>query len=157
AERLLFFGLIRPYKGTDELLDRFASFDGDSALRIVGQPLDRALADRIDRAAAHDARITRRFGFLPDADLVDEVTRAQLVILPYRELHSSGAVLVALSLSRPVLVPDGPTTRALRDEVGAGWVHLFTGELDTDDLRRALHASRDLPGSPPDLSARSWG
>src|SRR5699024_8234211 len=104
-------------------------------------PLDRDLADRIDRAAVRDARITRRFGFLPDADLVDVITRAQLVVLPYRELHSSGAVLVALSLARPVLVPDGPTTRALRDEVGAGWVHLFSGELDTDDLCAALRAS----------------
>ncbi|WP_110589657.1 polysaccharide pyruvyl transferase family protein [Microbacterium suaedae] len=154
--RVLFFGLIRPYKGIDALLDRYAEADMPGALRIVGNPIDDALAGRVDEAAQHDARITRRFGFLRDADLVDEVTSAQLIVLPYREMHSSGAVLVALSLGRPVLVPDGSTARALREEIGDGWVHTFSGDLTANDLRTAFERSRELPSDPPDLSARSW-
>ncbi|MBF0817524.1 glycosyltransferase [Microbacterium paludicola] len=155
--RALFFGLIRPYKGIETLLAAFAETDtDDAALRVVGQPLDTALAGTIERAAAADARISHRFGFVPDRDLVAEVTAAQLVVLPYRELHSSGAALVALSLERPVLVPDTPTTRALRDEVGDGWVHIFTGTLTADALAAAIRATRERPAAPPDLSARTW-
>ncbi len=153
--RALFFGLIRPYKGIEELLDAFAAVDEDGAtLRLVGKPMDPALADAI--AQQDDARISHRFGFIPDRELVAEVTAAQLVVLPYRRLHSSGAALVALSLGRPVLIPDSVTGRALRDEVGSDWVQLFEGPLTAAALAGALAATRTPPADAPDLSARTW-
>jgi len=152
----LFFGIMRPYKGIEELLDAFEEIRGaDAHLRLVGQPRDPALRRAIDAAAAADARISSRFGFVPDRDLVAEVTSAQLVVLPYRTLHSSGAALVALSLGRPVLVPDTGTTRALREEVGAEWVYIFPGALTTELLERALDSTRVAPATPPNLSART--
>ncbi|MFT4305511.1 MAG: glycosyltransferase [Microbacterium sp.] len=157
--RALFFGLIRPYKGIEELLDAFAALDDDVSLRIVGQPRyggSAALRAAIGRAASADPRISARLGLVPDRELVAEVTRAQLVVLPYRGLHSSGALLAALSLGRPVLVPDSTTTRALRDEVGDGWVRIYPGTLDREVLEQAIRRTRDLPPSPPDLSSRSW-
>ncbi|WP_344003837.1 glycosyltransferase [Microbacterium paludicola] len=158
AGRVIFFGLIRPYKGVDTLIEQFRRVEDPSAsLRIVGRPMDPSLAAFIERAAEEDPRITLRFGFIPDADLVDELTSAELVVLPYRELHSSGAALVALSLDRPLLVPETSTTTALQNEVGTGWVHLFTPPLEADDIERALAAAKDLTaGSTPDLSAREW-
>lgn len=154
--RALFFGIMRPYKGIEELLEAFGGVRYTGAqLRLVGQPRDPALKRAIVEAAAVDPRISSRFGFVPDRELVAEVTKAQLVVLPYRTLHSSGAALVALSLGRPVLVPDTVTTRALRDEVGAEWVHVFPGALTTELLEQALDGTNVPPAVPPKLSART--
>lgn len=157
AGRAVFFGIMRPYKGIEELLDVFAlNHSQDIALRLVGHPQDSNIRRAIERAGTTDQRVSYRFEFVSDRDLVTEVTAAQLIVLPYRELHSSGALLVALSLERPVLIPDGTTARALRDEVGAEWVSIYDPPLSASTLEAALLSSRIRPSSPPDLSARTW-
>jgi len=104
-----------------------------------------------------DGRISWRFEFVPDADLVAEISSSELAVLPYRELHSSGAALVALSLGRPILVPETTTTLALRDEVGPTWVHLFSPPLTAASLADALKKASLLESSAaPDLRDRSW-
>ncbi len=154
--RLTYAGMIRPYKGVEQLLSAFGSIEDPAAsLHLVGRPTD-ALREAIENAAAGDSRIYASFGFVPDAELVDEITSASLVVLPYEEMHNSGMLLVALSLSRPVLVPDTPTTRALSTEVGPGWVHRFTGVLDSEILEQALTASSIHPTRPPQLEDRDW-
>ena len=50
-------------------------------------------------------------------------------MLPYRHMHNSGAALTALSLDRPVLVPETDVNRDLARETGPGWVVTFAGEL----------------------------
>jgi beta-1,4-mannosyltransferase len=69
-------------------------------------------------------------------------------------MHNSGALILALSLRRPALVPRTPTTEALSAEVGEGWIHLYDGDLNAADLAIALHAQ--APTTPPDLTARDW-
>ncbi|MFV0373220.1 glycosyltransferase [Microbacterium sp.] len=152
--RVLFFGLIRPYKGVEALLDAFEQSPVDCELRIVGSPRDTALQERIVSAARADPRISYTFGFVSDADLVREVTSAQTVVLPYRELHSSGAALVALSLQRAIVIPDGSTARSLQEEAGTEWVRIFSPPFDEAALAQA--ASSHQPSGAPDLSARTW-
>lgn len=157
-KRILFFGLLRRYKGVDDLLSTFSSIeDRDISLKIVGKPVDMEVQKLIETAIATDTRISAKFGFVPDAELVAEVSRATLVVLPYRELHSSGAALVALSLDRPVLVPSTTTTVPLRDEVGGDWVQLFNAPLAPEDLLDALRVAEEIDNSSaPDMSDRTW-
>lgn len=154
--RLLFFGLLRRYKGVERLLDVVPDLPGDLSLRVVGKPMDASVARRVEDAVRHDGRVSATLAFVADDELAAEVGRAELVVLPYAEMFNSGAVLVALSLRRPVLVPDSPTTRALDAEVGPGWVHRYDGQLEADDVVRALAATRAGDRRPPDLGARSW-
>ncbi len=155
--RILYAGLIRPYKGVEQLIAAFTDHDDDElTLRIVGKPTPE-LREAIVHAGETDPRITSRLDFVPDDEFVTEITRAELVCLPYRDLHNSGILLVALSLDRPVLVPDTPSTRALADEVGPGWVTTFTGEIDADDLARAISVARTGDrSSRPALADRDW-
>lgn len=159
--RLLYFGIIRAYKGVDRLLAVFPDLaDGPGGagigLRIVGSP-SADMRTAIEAAAAGDPRISARLAFVPDAELVQEVTAAELVVLPYREMHNSGVLLVALSLDRPVLVPRTPSNSALADEVGQGWVLQYDGELTADAVRAAL---ADVRGggrtTRPHLDGRDW-
>lgn len=157
--RLFQFGLIRRYKGIERLLDVFRAVN-DPAMRltIVGRPEDAALANHIRGVAAADHRIEARLEFVPDDVLAREVRRAELVVLPYQEMHNSGAALLALSLDRPVLVPRGAATDGLAREVGEGWVIMYDGVLQPADLLRAMAVARMTRerGTRPHLDERDW-
>ncbi|WP_423463031.1 glycosyltransferase [Promicromonospora sp. MS192] len=157
--RLLQFGLVRRYKGIERLLDVFGSID-DPGLRltVAGRPEDAGLAEHIAAVAAADPRVETRLEFVPDDVLAREVRRAELVVLPYLQMHNSGAALLALSLDRPVLVPRSEATDALAREVGEGWVIMFDGTLQRGDLLRALAAARLVRerGTRPHLADRDW-
>lgn len=156
--RVLYFGIIRPYKGVDVLMDAFREIDDPTLqLRIVGDP-HAGQAEIVEAAMAGDERITALLRFVSDEELVEEITSSSLVVLPYREkMHNSGVVLVALSLGRPVLVPASPTNQALRDEVGEEWIIQYEGALTPEILTSALQdvASRSHE-SEPALSDRDW-
>ncbi|QTE28901.1 glycosyltransferase [Pengzhenrongella sicca] len=156
--RLLYVGLIRPYKGVDRLLECLAEVaDPDLTLRVVGRPLSPYWSELVTAATAADARISARLEFVDDETLVAEVSEAALVVLPYRELHNSATLLVALSLDRPVLVPRTPSTLALAAEVGPDWVLLYDGELTPESLTAAFHQVGDSARpAPPDLADRDW-
>jgi beta-1,4-mannosyltransferase len=163
--RIVYFGLIRPYKGVPDLIDTFTTLpvgpDGDAlALRVVGRPTTADIGAEVTLAALSDDRVTVSLGHATDAELAKEVTQAELVALPYREMHNSGAAVLALSLGRPILVPSNPVTEALRVEVGGNWVFTYRGTLTAAHLRDALarcRAARPLGYDVvPDLSERAW-
>ncbi|GEK21319.1 glycosyltransferase [Cellulomonas xylanilytica] len=157
AGRMLFFGLIRPYKDVPALLEVFRGVP-DTAARLVvaGRPSSSEVEADLRAAAAGDDRVELQLGHVADADLAAAIGAAQLVTLPYREMHNSGAVLLALTLGRPVLVPANPVTDALAAEVGPWWLQRYDGDLTPDRLVEALAATSGEPPGPPDLSQRSW-
>ncbi|MHA3702240.1 glycosyltransferase [Jatrophihabitans sp. YIM 134969] len=157
AGRLLYFGHIQPYKNVDHLIETFAAVDDPAAtLWIVGRPADDDTAQRLRAAAARDPRVHLELVEVPDADLVAHIARAELVVLPYRNLYNSGSVLMALSVGRPVLVPDVETMAELRDEVGPEWVRTYAGELRPTDLVDARPTSTPDRETLPAMTHRNW-
>ncbi|NQU36265.1 MAG: glycosyltransferase [Actinobacteria bacterium] len=155
--RLLFFGLIRPYKGVVELVSAFAeTTNPDFTLVIVGRSTSPELSDSIVRATGGDTRITLRLEHIDDDSLAQEIAGASLVVLPYTQLHNSAAAINALSLDRPTLVPRTPTTTELVQEVGPDWVRQYDGPISAEILENELAGSTGLDEYPPDLSARDW-
>jgi beta-1,4-mannosyltransferase len=156
--RLVFAGLIRPYKNVEGLIEAFrGTSDPGLSLSVAGNPAMPELAAAVRAASDGDPRISLRLEHLTDADLVEVISSAQLVALPYRDMHNSGAALLALSLDRPVLVPDNDVTAGLAAEVGPGWVLRYAGELSTETLVGALAQAEELgSGERPDLSRREW-
>lgn len=156
---LVYAGFVRPYKGVEELIDAFAALPSGSPwrLRIVGRPTDAAHGDRVAARAAAVGGVTTRLVTVPDADLVAELASAEVVVLPYRQLHNSAMLMAALSVGRPVVVPATPTTRDLAAEVGPGWVTTYEGPLDGEVLAAALATARAAPRPrPPVLEGRDW-
>lgn len=156
--RLLHFGILRPYKGVEALVEAFSAMDGPdhpaARLRVVGHP-HAGQAQVVERACERDGRISAVLRHVGDDELVAETSRAQLVVLPYLGvMHNSGALIAALSLDRPVLVPRSATNAALADEVGEGWVHQYDGALSAEVLSRALAATATPPAAPPRLEQR---
>ncbi len=98
---VLFFGLLRPYKGLDVLLEAWRGIE-DAELWIVGMP-------RMDVAALFadappNVRLVTRF--VGDEELPAYFARADLVVLPYREIEQSGVLFTALAFGKPVVVSD---------------------------------------------------
>lgn len=155
--RVAFVGLVRRYKGVEELVRTFKTVTRTASLHVAGRPSTPEMAAQLHDLASGDDRISLDLRFLDDQDLVGAVANASLVVLPYRHMHNSGTALTALSLDRPVLVPANEVNTRLSSEVGAGWVQQYDGELTAADIERALEATERLaPGARPDLTAREW-
>jgi glycosyltransferase involved in cell wall biosynthesis len=102
---VLFFGLVRPYKGVDLLVEAFASTPTDAVLLVVGMP--RMPIEPLERRArelgiAERVRFVPRF--VPDEELPSYFRRADVVALPYREIDQSGVLYTALAFGSPLLL-----------------------------------------------------
>jgi len=96
---VLCFGLMRPYKGIDVLLEAWRGVD-DAELWIVGLPkMDTA---PLRAAAPRGVRFVERF--VADAELPAFFRRADVVVLPYREIDQSGVLYTALGFGKPLLL-----------------------------------------------------
>jgi hypothetical protein len=125
-------------------------------LRLVGR-VSSALVDSFDRTLArHPDTITLRADALSDAARVEEITRAEIVVVASPDSYETlGIILLAVSLDRPVLVQDTPATRLLADEIGHDWVRLHKGRLTATALEAAVKGLKDAPPTGrPYLDAR---
>jgi glycosyltransferase involved in cell wall biosynthesis len=99
---ILFFGLLRPYKGLETLIEAFRRVEG-AELWIVGNP-------RMDveplRALAAEAPGRARFvtRFVEDAEIPAIFRRADLVVLPYRDAEHSGVLYTGLAFGKPLVL-----------------------------------------------------
>jgi beta-1,4-mannosyltransferase len=158
AGRLLYFGLLRPYKGVEALIEAFGQVARpEASLHVVGKPIPASYGDELALLAERDPRIRLTLEFADDATLAREIHESGLVVLPYRQMYNSGSALLALSLDRPVLVPRSPANAALSSEVGEGWVLSFDSALTGPNIERAMDAAGHRTGAATaDLSARDW-
>ena len=102
---VLFFGLIRPYKGVDVLLEAFRGIEG-AELWVVGRPLGMSLESLEAVAERAKARVRFVSRFVADAELPAFFRRADLVVLPYRDAEQSGVLFTALAFGKATVVTD---------------------------------------------------
>jgi glycosyltransferase involved in cell wall biosynthesis len=101
---VLFFGLLRPYKGIDVLLEAWREVRG-AELWIVGRP--RMDIAPLRAAAPPGVRFVSRF--VSDAELAACFRRAEIVVLPYsrtERFDQSGVLATALAFGKPTVLSD---------------------------------------------------
>ncbi len=127
--RLLFLGKVRQYKGVDDLLAAFAALppDTDARLIVAGDCSEPPLAAAITELARRTAeRVEARLEHIPEAELSQLFAEADVVILPFRQITTSGSVMLALCHGRPVIIPDLPGLTHLPE----GAVHRYDGTVE---------------------------
>lgn len=154
AVNLLYFGVIRQYKGVEDLVQAFDDLPDEVAagitLTLVGEtwegwtaPVEQA------RASPHADRIELVNRYVTDAETAYLFGRADVVVLPYRRSSSSGPLHIAMALGLHVILYDHPSLRASAEEYpGVDWIPVG----DVAALGAALErASRLAPGTrlPP--------
>jgi D-inositol-3-phosphate glycosyltransferase len=107
---VLFFGFIRAYKGLDILLEAMAD------ARVVALPVKLIIAGEFyEEAAPYEAliqklnlesQLVRATDFIPNEQVVDYFSAADMVIQPYKNATQSGVSQVAYHFGRPMLVTD---------------------------------------------------
>ncbi|MFI0367200.1 glycosyltransferase family 4 protein [Actinomadura sp. 1N219] len=146
--RLLFFGIVRPYKGLDVLLRALAEGPDDVALAVAGEfwgGLDdtRELINSLDLTS----RVELRPGYVPAADVPGLFAAADALVLPYRTATASQNVWMAYEYGLPVIATDvGGFAGQIRDGVDG----LVCTPDDVPSLAAALRRFYS-PGEPERL------
>lgn len=103
----LYFGQIRPYKNVPALIDTFQSLDlPDAELLIVGNPSSTRLQATIERRCRNCESVQTMLEFVPEATVSAYFELADVVVLPYDEILTSGTVVLAMSQGKPVVAPE---------------------------------------------------
>ena len=132
---LLFFGLIRHYKGLDLLLEAFNALDESYHLIIAGEPyIDLSPLRKIPSKSAID-RISWVTRYINDSELPELFGAADAVVLPYRSATQSGVTAHAIHFQRPVIAS---RVGGLEEYILDGWTGCFAEPGNSDDLRRAI-------------------
>jgi glycosyltransferase involved in cell wall biosynthesis len=129
---VLFFGLLRPYKGVRTLLEAWRGVEG-AELWIVGHP--RMALEPLAALAPPGVRFVPRF--VSDAELPAYFRRADVVVLPYsrtERFDQSGVLATALAFAKPTLLTE---VGGFPEVAGIGAAQLVAPD-DPQALRQAL-------------------
>ena len=138
--QLLYFGVVRPFKGVEDIVAAFNAFHPKDAekfrLTIVGETWEGWDApNRAIACSPYRDLIERVDRYVTDAELADFVSKADAIVLPYHRSSASGPLHIAMSVGLPVVVTAvGGLVEAVRDYGGA----LLTPPRDPEALRNAL-------------------
>ncbi len=114
---VLWQGILFPYKGLDLLLDAWHAVEAagtNTTLLVVGtgaHDLVAAIETQLQRLGLRNIILDMRF--ISTQELVDLYRAADVVVYPYRQITTSGALATGVSLGKPVIASDLPVFREL--------------------------------------------
>lgn len=143
----LFLGQVRPYKGVLEMVEAFRATDtADALLIIAGKPLSEDEATVIRQRIDGDKRIRFVPGFVPEEEIQVYMNGSDVVVLPYRNIFTSGAAVLAMSFGRACIAP---RLGCMTDWFGDGGAFLYGAEDDSGlkrSMEMAIEHRVELPG-----------
>lgn len=106
-KNILFFGLIRTYKGLDILLKAFGKLDDSYQLIIAGEPYGsfEKYQQIIDSLPNKDS-VNMNLKYIKDSEVKDYFSAADLAVLPYRSATQSGISSISYHFDVPMIVTD---------------------------------------------------
>ena len=135
---LLFFGLVRPYKGLPVLLEAMSQLDEQTSvqLSVVGEfwsGREEAVAQIESLGLASRVELVPRY--VSDAEAASYFERADAVVLPYLSVTGSGVVANAFYYGKPVIASD---LGGLAEAVVEGETGLLVPPDDAAALAKAI-------------------
>lgn len=154
---LLFFGVIRPYKGVEDLVKAFNDIPEDQIeqywLTIVGEPWENwTLPLDMIKTSPYRDRITLVTRYVADEEVGPYFAGADMVVLPYHRSSASGPLHIAMNYGLPVITTRvGGLTEAVEGYKGVRLVEPH----DSDALRQAILEMSQYKGQRFE-SGNSW-
>lgn len=135
-KNILFFGLIREYKGLDILIEAFSQLDSSYQLIIAGEPYGSFEKYRklIDESPLKE-NIYLTTHYIPDSRVGIYFSAADVCVLPYRSATQSGVSSVAYHFEVPMI-----TTAAggLKETIGDRGTGMIVDRPDPDAVASAI-------------------
>ncbi len=126
-KNILFFGLIREYKGLDILIEAFNTLDDSYSLIIAGEPY--GSFDKYRRLIDSGPRPSSVHVFpdyIRDSEVKKFFSAADVTVLPYRSATQSGINAVSNNFEVPTIVTD---VGGLRETIGAAGTGIVCEEV----------------------------
>jgi len=140
---LLFFGMIWPYKGLENLIDALKSiltYNEDLLIMIVGKCSAQYLREALHRFSNDFPRnCIIKLQHIPDEGVQLYMNACDIGILPYKEVTTSGSLLLFMSFGKPVIVPQLEPIRETVGDLGVYYDPKKKGSLES-----VITKSRDL-------------
>ena len=142
-KNILFFGLIREYKGLDILIEAFGRLGDGYQLIIAGEPYGSfdKYARLIDACPGKE-----RIRLFPQYVKDDEVNRyfsaADVCVLPYRSATQSGISSISYHFDLPMITTD---VGGLREAIGESGTGMVVGSPDPTLIADAIRDYFDHP------------
>lgn len=145
SRNILFFGLIREYKGLDLLIEAFSKLDSNYRLIIAGEPYGSfdKYQKLIDKCP-DPSRIHLFTRYIGDAEVKNYFSAADVAVLPYRSATQSGISAVADNFELPMIVTD---VGGLRETIGERGTGLVCKEGTPDCIAGEIRRFFDIPGT----------
>ena len=142
---LLCIGFIQPHKGFDRAIRAFRRVPGHALLMIVGSVSaetseHRGYINELVDLTATDDRVELHERMVSDEEFDRWIVASDVVLLPYREIWSSGVLERARVLDRPVIATQRRRTRPSR------CVPVTSSSRDDEELAQAI---ADVVGAGP--------
>lgn len=136
----LFFGYVRPYKGLAGLIEAFKGQQGKHLrLVIAGHPHPPGYVAELVGHVGSDPRIRLDTRLIPVPDVQVYFQAADVVVLPFANILTSGSAILALSFGKPLIAPRmGGIPELVSKEMG-----LLYDPLNQAALAQALAHARD--------------
>lgn len=133
---ILFFGLIRDYKGLDLLIEAFSTLDDSYQLVIAGETYGsfEMYQKLIDRSANRD-RISVFAEYISDQRVPLFFSAADVLVLPYRAATQSGVTAIAYHFDLPIIATD---TGGLKELVLDSKTGLIVDRVDADSIAESI-------------------
>ena len=132
-------GMLRPYKGIERLLtlwqDRQSVLEGNSLL-IAGQALDDSYEKMLIEQASKTKNVIFHHKFVEDEQIHLYFSAADVVVLPFERILTSGSLILAMSYGKSIIAP---RLGSIPETLGKADCLLY----DSDDELGLLHAIKD--------------
>ena len=135
-KNILFFGLIREYKGLDILLEAFKELGEDYQLIIAGEPYGSfdKYQKLIDSMPGKE-RVFMDLKYIKDSEVTDYFSAADVAVLPYRSATQSGISSVSYHFEVPMIVTD---VGGLKETIGDRGTGLVASEGTPEAIRNEI-------------------
>ena len=156
---LLFFGLIRDYKGLDLLIDAVSLLDESYQLIIAGESYGDfgKYRQAIENSPAR-SRIKVLNRYIADDEVPQLFSAAYLLVTPYRSATQSGVIPIAYHFDLPVLATDVGGLKESIERAGTGLVCLPAVENLAEGIQRFFRSDSDvfIANIQKEKKALSW-
>lgn len=146
---LLYFGVLRPYKGVEDLIRAFDAIPADQIdryrLTIVGEVWEgQTTTLDLARTSRYADRITINDKYVSDDEMNEYFRKCDMVVLPYHRSSNSGPLNTAMAEGKPVVVTRvGGLVEVAKRYQGA----VFCEPRNPADLLCAIDQASALVGS----------
>ncbi|MDI6885020.1 MAG: glycosyltransferase [archaeon] len=136
---ILFFGLLRPYKGVKYLIKAFESLPEDvvekSRLLIVGETWEDKETKELARVSKFSNKIKVVDRYVSDDEISLYFSASDVLVVPYTRASQSGVAHIGMTFGMPIIASE---VGGLKDSLGKYEGTVFVQPRSTEDITTAL-------------------